>query len=180
MSTPHYHPRATEFLYMISGSNLKVGFIQENGARFVSNVLNPGQGAIFPKGSFHYQANLDCGPATFVAGLNSEDPGVGSVAQICKSDPVQVHLSVNQSSPIVFGLPPDVTDAALGDVGVDEVVSIAQSVSNSSLSKPISNFSHTCCPNIDSRYFRFRSPELPRQVQDPAWYPAGDTTAASS
>ena len=84
MSTPHYHPRATEFLYMISGSNLKVGFAQENGVRFVSNVLNPGQGTIFPKGSIHYQANLDCEPATFVACLNSEDPGVGTVAQRCE------------------------------------------------------------------------------------------------
>ena len=80
---------------MISGSNLKVGFIQENGARFVSNLLNPGQGAIFPKGSFHYQANLDCVPATFVAGLNSEDPGVGSVAHRCKLEAIKVHISVN-------------------------------------------------------------------------------------
>ena len=80
---------------MISGSNLKVGFIQENGARFVSNLLSPGQGAIFPKGSFHYQANLDCGPATFVAGLNSQDPGVGSVAQGCKLEAIKVRISVN-------------------------------------------------------------------------------------
>jgi len=80
---------------MISGSNLKVGFIQENGARFVSNVLNPGQGAIFPKGSTHFQANLDCDPVTFVAGLNSEDPGVGTVAQRCKWETISVHLSIN-------------------------------------------------------------------------------------
>jgi len=80
---------------MLSGSNLKVGFIQENGARFVSNVLNPGQGAIFPQGSTHFQANLDCDPVTFVAGLNSGDPGTGTVAQRCKQSATQIHLSID-------------------------------------------------------------------------------------
>jgi len=80
---------------MISGSNLKVGFIQENGARFVTNTLNPGQGAIFPKGSFHYQVNLDCEPISFVAGLNSVDPGATTVAQRCKWSATQFHLPIN-------------------------------------------------------------------------------------
>lgn len=116
---------------MITGSSIKVGFIQENGDRLVSNVLTPGQGAIFPQGSFHYQANLDCDPVTFVAGLNSEDPGVGSVAQECKWETIQVNpsLPINQSSFPVFGIPPEVADATLGDIGVDEIVRIAQSVS---------------------------------------------------
>ena len=69
---------------MISGSNLKVGFIRENGARLVTNILNPGQGTIFPKGSFHYQVNLGCEPVSFVAGLNSADPGAATIAQRCK------------------------------------------------------------------------------------------------
>jgi hypothetical protein len=49
MNTPHTHPRATEFLYVISGSQLQVGFIEENGARYVENNIIPGQGTIFPK-----------------------------------------------------------------------------------------------------------------------------------
>lgn len=69
---------------MVSGSSLKVGFIQENGVRLITNVLNPGQGAIFPKGSLHFQANMDCNPVTFVAGLNNADPGTTAVAQRCK------------------------------------------------------------------------------------------------
>ena len=84
MASPHYHPRAAEFLYMLSGSSLQVGFLQENGARLVANTIVPGQGAIFPKGSFHYQSNLGCEPAAFVAGLNNEDPGVATVGQRCK------------------------------------------------------------------------------------------------
>ena len=32
-------------------------------------------------GSIHYQFNPECEPATFVAALNSEDPGTSQVAQ---------------------------------------------------------------------------------------------------
>ena len=94
MSTPHYHPRAAEFLYMITGSSLKVGFIQENGVRYVSNVLSPGQASIFPKGSFHFVANLDCEPVTFVAGLNSADPGTAAIAQRCKWSAIRANLPI--------------------------------------------------------------------------------------
>jgi len=110
LASPHYHPRATEFLYMLTGSNLRVGFLQENGARLVINTLNPGQAAIFPKGSFHYQANTECEPVTFVAGLNSEEPGVATVGQR------------------FFGIQPDVVDVTLGDIGPDEAVRIAKSI----------------------------------------------------
>jgi len=109
MNTPHTHPRATEFLFLVNG-NLEAGFIEENGARFVINDLTAGQGTIFPKGSIHYQINLGCDPITFVAALNDEDPGASQIAQR------------------FFGLPPDVVAATLGDVGIEEVVSIASGI----------------------------------------------------
>jgi len=71
MNTPHTHPRATEFLYVVNGTGLEIGFIEENGARFVSNTVYPGQGSIFPKGSIHFQQNLGCDRLTFVAALNN-------------------------------------------------------------------------------------------------------------
>lgn len=108
LAPPHYHPRASEFLYMLSGSNLQVGFILENGARLVQGSLNPGQGWVYPKNSFHFQSNIGCEPVTFVAGWNHEDPGIAHVAQR------------------FFGIPPNVTDADIGNIGVDEVVRIAQ------------------------------------------------------
>ena len=83
MNTPHTHPRATEFLYVVNGTGLEVGFIEENGARFVSNIVLPGEGTIFPKGSIHFQQNLGCDTLTFVAALNNVDPGVLSGAQRC-------------------------------------------------------------------------------------------------
>jgi len=107
MNTPHTHPRATEFLYVVNGTGLEVGFIEENGARYVSNTVLPGQASIFPKGSVHFQQNLGCEPLTFVAALNNVDPGVLSAAQR------------------YFGLPPDVVGASLGDAGVEDVAGLA-------------------------------------------------------
>lgn len=71
---------------MLTGSTLQVGFLLENGARLVQGSLAPGQGFIFPKTSFHYQSNIGCEPATFVAGFNHEDPGVAFVGQRCKRE----------------------------------------------------------------------------------------------
>jgi len=96
MNTPHIHPRATEFLTVVEGS-IDAGFILENG--FVAEVasnLKKFQGTVFPMGSIHYQVNNNCEPATFVATLNSEDPGTSQIAQN------------------FFGLNGDVVSATLG------------------------------------------------------------------
>lgn len=113
LASPHYHPRASEFLYMLSGDSLQVGFLLENGARLVQGTLNPNQGFVFPKNAFHYQSNTGCNPVTFVAGWNHEDPGLADVGQR------------------FFGIPPNITDATIGDVGLDETVRIAQSIPDS-------------------------------------------------
>jgi hypothetical protein len=102
MNPPHTHPRATEIQFNVNGT-LRTGMITENGARFIMTELNPGGMTIFPQGSIHFQVNEGCGayppfmiydssltifslpePAMFVAGFNSEDPGVVSVAQRCE------------------------------------------------------------------------------------------------
>eukprot|EP00904_Undaria_pinnatifida_P006383 jgi/Undpi1/2875/HiC_scaffold_14.g06252.m1 len=77
INLPHIHPRATEMLYTIRGNHLRVAFVEENGGEgAVINDLMEGDVAFFPQGLIHYQQNLDCEPATFLAALNSEDPGV--------------------------------------------------------------------------------------------------------
>ncbi|KAF7316969.1 RmlC-like cupin [Mycena chlorophos] len=105
MNTPHTHPRATE-IQISMNSTIRTGMITENGARFVMTELPPGSMTIFPVGSVHFQVNDGCDPALFVAGFNSEDPGVLSIAQR------------------FFGLPPDIISAALGDLGVEEVLGL--------------------------------------------------------
>ena len=50
------------------------------GAAFIMNEVHKNQVAVFPKGAIHFEQNLNCVPATFVAAFNSEDPGVLTIA----------------------------------------------------------------------------------------------------
>lgn len=77
---PEVHPRATEMIYVIQGANLQVGFAEENGGRFLINVLQQGQVTFFPQGLIHFQQNLGCSKVKYIAGLNNEDPGVLSMS----------------------------------------------------------------------------------------------------
>ncbi|OAK94739.1 RmlC-like cupin [Phaeosphaeriaceae sp. SRC1lsM3a] len=87
INTPHVHPRATEFLTVVDGKNVKFGYVLENG--LVSGKNNPEvagslqqfEGTVFPQGSIHFQFNDNCEQAVFVAALNNEDPGTNQVAQ---------------------------------------------------------------------------------------------------
>ncbi|KAF3031957.1 hypothetical protein E8E12_002779 [Didymella heteroderae] len=87
INTPHVHPRATEFLTLVDGSNLKFGYVLENGLVGAGNnpqiagVLEKFEGTVFPQGSIHFQFNENCEKATSVASLNSEDPGTSQIAQ---------------------------------------------------------------------------------------------------
>ena len=87
INTPHVHPRATEFLTLVEGSNLKFGYVLENGFVAapanpeIAGALNKFEGTVFPQGSIHFQFNDNCDKATFVASLNSEDPGTSQIAQ---------------------------------------------------------------------------------------------------
>ncbi|KAL1643809.1 hypothetical protein SLS61_009125 [Didymella pomorum] len=88
INTPHVHPRATEFLTLVEGANLKFGYVLENGLvtapksnQEIAGYLNKFEGTVFPQGSIHFQFNDNCDKATFVASLNSEDPGTSQVAQ---------------------------------------------------------------------------------------------------
>lgn len=47
----------------------------------IAGTLNKFEGTVFPMGSIHFQFNDNCDGATFVATLNSEDPGTSQIAQ---------------------------------------------------------------------------------------------------
>ncbi|KEF58728.1 uncharacterized protein A1O9_06654 [Exophiala aquamarina CBS 119918] len=98
LNTPHFHPRATEFLTLVTDTKMLSGFVLENGlAAEFNTTLTQFQGTVFPQGSIHFQQNLDCKPAVAIAGLNSEDPGASSVAQN-----------------FIVNLDPEIVDATLG------------------------------------------------------------------
>jgi len=81
MNTPHIHNRATEFLMIVQGGNVRTGFILENGLTTqMSTTLDMFQGAIFPQGSIHFEFNDNCEAAVFTAAFSNEDPGLSSIA----------------------------------------------------------------------------------------------------
>ncbi|CAF3557958.1 unnamed protein product [Adineta steineri] len=79
INLPHTHPRATEINFSVDG-DFQVGFYQENGATFIMNEVHKNQVAVFPRGAIHFEQNMNCTPATFVAAFNSEDPGVLTIS----------------------------------------------------------------------------------------------------
>ncbi|CAF1398077.1 unnamed protein product [Rotaria sordida] len=110
INLPHTHPRATEINFSVDG-DFDVGFLQENGVSFVSNKVKRGTAAIFPQGAIHFEQNLNCVPATFVAAFNSEDPGVLTIA--------------NQ---FFGGLPATVVGASLGGLNISTIQDIRMAV----------------------------------------------------
>ena len=106
INLPHTHPRATEINFIVSG-RLEAGFFQENGARFITNVLTTGQATVFPQGAIHFEQNLNCEAAMFVAAFNSQDPGVQTVA-----------------NSFYGGLPADIVGASLGGLNITTVDSM--------------------------------------------------------
>nr|GEU52888.1 putative germin-like protein 2-1 [Tanacetum cinerariifolium] len=80
LNAPHYHPRATEVLTVIKGS-LQVGFITTNpDNKFFTKRLKKGDVFIFPKALIHFQQNVGNGYALALSSLNSQNPGVVTIA----------------------------------------------------------------------------------------------------
>ncbi|KAG6557495.1 hypothetical protein Mapa_000768 [Marchantia paleacea] len=74
----HTHPRASEILYLISGT-LEVGVIDSTN-KLYSQTLSAGDLFVFPKGLVHYQINTDAKTtALAISGLSSAMPGVVSL-----------------------------------------------------------------------------------------------------
>ncbi|KAG8649818.1 germin-like protein subfamily 1 member 16 [Manihot esculenta] len=79
LNPPHFHPRATEILLVLEGT-LYVGFITSNPNRLISKVLNPGDVFVFPIGLIHFQFNIAKTNGVAIASLNSQNPGVVTIA----------------------------------------------------------------------------------------------------
>ncbi|CAE6205812.1 unnamed protein product [Arabidopsis arenosa] len=77
---PHTHPRASEILYVATGT-LYVGFVTSNPEnRLFSKTLYEGDVFVFPEGLIHFQVNVGKYPAVALAGLSSQNPGVITIA----------------------------------------------------------------------------------------------------
>ena len=80
------------------GINRDCRFVPENGVDPIGgSILDKFHMTVFPQGATHMEWNPDCTDAVFVAGFNSEDPGVEQIAQtLFEIDPdlVQADLGV--------------------------------------------------------------------------------------
>ncbi len=70
---PHFHPLATETLFVVQGS-IYTGFISYDNVLY-AEVLQQGDLYIFPRATVHFQINVGTGPAVTFNSLNSQYPG---------------------------------------------------------------------------------------------------------
>ncbi|XP_077214766.1 putative germin-like protein 2-1 [Tasmannia lanceolata] len=80
LNPPHTHPRASEILTVIEGT-LYVGFVTSNPEnRLITKTLQKGDVFVFPVNLIHFQYNVGPTNAIAIAALNSENPGVITIA----------------------------------------------------------------------------------------------------
>ena len=79
MNLLHQHPRPAEIAYLNKGSNVLVGFVEEDSGRMITNTMSEGQATLFPEALMHFQHNLGCEDAEFIAFFSSEDPGTVTI-----------------------------------------------------------------------------------------------------
>ncbi|KAK9835419.1 hypothetical protein WJX81_008222 [Elliptochloris bilobata] len=104
---PHVHQFAAGLLYVISASNLSVGFVTNNGTA-VTNYISTGASTLFPQGLIHYQQNLGCNTATYTISYNSENPGTQVVVPALSKLPVfgaSLGLDANSSKSAMSSVP---------------------------------------------------------------------------
>ncbi|EMS54841.1 Germin-like protein 1-1 [Triticum urartu] len=75
---PHTHPRATEIIFVLEGV-LEVGFITTANKLF-TKTITAGDVFVFPRGLVHFQQNRGHGPASVIAGFNSQLQGTQAIA----------------------------------------------------------------------------------------------------
>ncbi|XXG65934.1 hypothetical protein AAC387_Pa05g3516 [Persea americana] len=81
VNPPHSHPRASEILTVLEGT-VYAGFVlsNQNNNTLISKILKKGDVFVFPKGLIHFQANIGHIPAVAIASLNSQEPGIITIA----------------------------------------------------------------------------------------------------
>jgi quercetin dioxygenase-like cupin family protein len=103
LNPPHEHPRATELLYVLSGS-LLVGFVDTSNTLF-QQTLETGDLFVFPEGLLHFEMEVGNGPASAFSAFDSQNPGtlqtvealLGSNPQISK-DVIESAFAINDNT----------------------------------------------------------------------------------
>ncbi|KAA8518586.1 hypothetical protein F0562_016060 [Nyssa sinensis] len=77
INAPHFHPRATEIVYVVQG-RLYSGFVDSTN-RVFAKVIEQGEVMVFPRGLVHFQMNVGKSAATIFGSFNSQNPGMQKI-----------------------------------------------------------------------------------------------------
>ncbi|GFQ06052.1 germin-like protein subfamily 3 member 2 [Phtheirospermum japonicum] len=80
INPPHFHPRATETIYVIQGK-VYSGFVDSTNRAF-AKVIEQGDVMVFPRGLVHFQMNVGKSPATVFGCFNSQNPGTMKIPNV--------------------------------------------------------------------------------------------------
>jgi hypothetical protein len=102
----------------------EAGFFMENGNEFVMTNVTQGMAVVFPQGAIHFEQNMNCEPAVFVAGFNNEDPGVSTIASNFFGLPTAVRSHsplLHIVAPAPHFVPCQIVGASLGGLNISSV-----------------------------------------------------------
>jgi len=103
-NSPHHHPDAVEILTVFTGT-IHVVRVEPNGGTVFNSTLGPLMSVIFPRGHVHFQANIGKTEAVYISSLNSERPGVSTLAQRTCALPYDILVSsFNVAAPSILQL----------------------------------------------------------------------------
>ncbi|XAR64655.1 hypothetical protein NMG60_11008414 [Bertholletia excelsa] len=77
INAPHFHPRATEMVYVVEGK-VYSGFVDSSN-RVFARVIEKGEVMVFPRGLVHFQMNVGKSTATILGSFNSQNPGMQKI-----------------------------------------------------------------------------------------------------
>ncbi|KAH6830530.1 RmlC-like cupins superfamily protein [Perilla frutescens var. hirtella] len=80
INPPHFHPRATEMVYVVQGK-VYSGFVDSTN-RVFAKVIEQGDVMVFPRGLVHFQMNVGKSPATVYGCFNSQNPGTHKIPNL--------------------------------------------------------------------------------------------------
>lgn len=80
INPPHFHPRATEMVYVLQGK-VYSGFVDSTN-RVFAKVIEQGDVMVFPRGLVHFQMNVGDSPATVFGCFNSQNPGMQKIPNV--------------------------------------------------------------------------------------------------
>lgn len=80
INPPHFHPRATEMVYVVQG-RVYSGFVDSTN-RVFAKVIEQGDVMVFPRGLVHFQMNVGKSAATVFGCFNSQNPGTQKIPNV--------------------------------------------------------------------------------------------------